>query len=240
MEVQPMSLLDLTPQSMLVVAPHADDEVLGAGGLMALAQIRGWRVHVLYATVAGYRSMERGELSVTHQRRAEVEAALGVLGVSGYDVLFEGEEHHLRLDTVPQTELIGFVERGLAATRPAIALFPTPRHFHQDHRAVATACMAALRPAPDGERPFVRAVLAYGHPGAGWSSEGATFSPSVFVDIGTVLERKLAALECYTSQLCAPPHPRSLPAVRDACAVWGSLAGVRHAEAFECLRLIAF
>ena len=40
---------------MLVVAPHADDEVLGAGGLVALAQIRGWRVHVLYATVAGYR-----------------------------------------------------------------------------------------------------------------------------------------------------------------------------------------
>ena len=29
---------------MLVVAPHADDEVLGAGGLMARAAADGWEV----------------------------------------------------------------------------------------------------------------------------------------------------------------------------------------------------
>jgi LmbE family N-acetylglucosaminyl deacetylase len=231
-----MTLFGLSPGRMLVVAPHADDEVLGAGGLMALAASEGWDVRVLFATVSGYRSMQRGDVSSTESRMAEVEAASSVLGARTHEVLFQGEEKHLRLDTVPQMELIGFVERAVEVLRPLVAVVPARGHHHQDHRAVADACAAALRPAPAGERPFVPVVLAYGHPEVGWG--GRDFRPTVFVDVTPHIEKKLAALACYRSQVCESPHPRSAAKLREACGAWGIQAGVAYAEPFECLRLV--
>lgn len=223
------------PRRALIVSPHADDEVLGAGGLITRLRSGGWDVHVLYATISGYESVARGDVSRTDARTAEVEAALKVMGVSSYEALFLGETHHLRLDTVPQSDLIQFIEAGIAQTRPSLVVTPCRGHYHQDHRAVADACVAALRPAPGGRLPFVPMVLAYGHAAAGWG--GNEFRPSVFVDITTAIEVKIAALSCYQSQVCPPPHPRSLDAVRSWCAAWGSFAGVAYAEPFECLRL---
>lgn len=233
-----MPFLSMAPRRAVIVAPHADDEVLGAGGLALLAARRGWEVHVLFATVSGYPSTPRGEISGTALRAREVERAAAALGLAGYSVLFEGEERHLALDAVPQSTLIRFVEEHVGRIRPSLAVVPGRGHHHQDHRAVADACVAALRPAPDGRAPFVPAVLAYGHAAAGWGGEAFAFRPDVFVDIGAVVEDKLAALACYESQVCDPPHPRSLPAVRHQHAAWGALAGVSHAEPFECLRLV--
>ena len=228
-----MPLLNSEPRRMLVVAPHADDEVLGAGGLMARATAAGWKVHVAFATIAGYHSLARGLASTNADRVREVESALQVLGVQDYSVFRAGDRHHLLLDTVPQAELITFFEAQLESVQPSIAVIPSVHHHHQDHRAVATACAAALRPRPGST---VRVVLAYDHTSAGWV-EGAA-PPRVFVDISTVADLKLAALECYASQLCPPPHPRSLQTLRASWVMAGALAGVELAESFECLRVV--
>ena len=222
----------------LVIAPHADDEVLGAGGLMALASERHWAVHVLYVTVAGYESLARGDLSGTAARRAEAEAAAHVLGVAGVETLFEGEELHLKLDTVPITRIVSFIEGAVKRLAPDLVVMPCRGHYHQDHRVVAQACVAALRPAPPGVRPLVPTVLAYGHTGFAWGGPECRFDPTVFVDVTNVLERKLEALKCYQSQLCEPPHPRSSAGMRAFCATWGACAGVQYAEPFECLRAV--
>jgi N-acetylglucosamine malate deacetylase 1 len=233
-------LLDVfgsSPRRALIVAPHADDEVLGAGGLICNLSQKGWDIHVLYATVSGYASLARGDFSQTTGRTAEVAAALKVLGVAGYEALFLGETHHLRLDTVPQCELVQFVEKWIAGVRPSLVVLPCRGHYHQDHRAVAEAGIAALRPAPDGRLPFVPMVLAYGHAAAGWGGGSYEFHPALFVDITRVMEAKIQALACYESQICAVPHPRSLDSVRNWAAAWGGYAGVAYAEPFECLRL---
>jgi len=229
-------LFGLTPRRALVIAPHADDEVLGAGGLIGRASAGGWEIHVLYATISGYLSIVRGDVSQTDTRTAEVEAALKVLGVASYEALFLGETHHLRLDAVPQSDLIQFIEKWVAKLSPSLVVMPCRGHYHQDHRAVADACVAALRPAPDGRLPFVPMVLAYGHAAAGWGGSYYDFNPSVFVDITEVLEIKIQALRCYQSQICDSPHPRSLESVRNLSAAWGNFAGVTYAEPFECLR----
>jgi N-acetylglucosamine malate deacetylase 1 len=233
----PMPIFELTARRALVLAPHADDEVLGAGGLLARLSALGWETHVLYATISGYPSVALGEVSHTEARVAEVEAALEVLGVTGYEALFVGDDKHLRLDSVPQAELIGAVEAALGRVEPYLVVVPCFGHYHQDHRAVAQACIAALRPAPGARLPFVPAVLAYGHGASGWGGVPYEFRPTVFADISDVIELKMAAMACYASQLCTPPHLRSLEKIRRWSASWGNYAGVAHAEPFECLRL---
>ncbi|HZD32085.1 MAG TPA: PIG-L deacetylase family protein [Candidatus Angelobacter sp.] len=229
---------EITDKRMLVYAPHADDEVLGAGGLLAVAARAGWETHVHFATVSGYFSESKAEVSQSSTRMQEATSALQTLNCAGHEVLFEGEEKHLRLDTVPQAELIDFIDRGLKRIRPSIVVFPCRGHYHQDHIALANAVVSAMRPAPQGSRPLVPAVFAYGHAHGGWGGEHYLFRPSVFVDITSVIDIKLNALACYASQVCDEPHPRSLSMVRDQAGAWGAYAGVRYAEAFECHRLL--
>jgi len=221
----------------MIVAPHADDEVLGAGGLIARLTAMRWHVEVLFVTVSGYSSVARGDTSKTVARRAEAEAALAALGVSDYRVLFEGEDNHLRLDTVPRADIIGFIESGIVDTKPSLAVVPCVGHYHQDHQATSQACIAALRPQPAGNLTFVDTVLAYGHTGAGWGGAQFEFNPNTFINITETIEQKLESLACYKSQICNPPHARSLEAIRTWHAGLGTYAGVAYAEAFECLRL---
>jgi N-acetylglucosamine malate deacetylase 1 len=228
------SLFGMSPGCALVVAPHADDEVLGAGGIMARLAASGWKVHVLFATVAGYPSMARKDVSSSQARLAEAEAALKTLRAASYEALFH-EANHLRLDAVPQCDLIDFVQKGICGSL-SIAIVPSRSHYHQDHRALADACAAALRPAPNARLPFVPVVLAYSSHAGDWGHRCADFRANVFVDITEFMETKLEALSCYASQMCESPHPRSLEAVRSWSAHWGVYGGVKYAEPFECLR----
>jgi len=59
--------------------------------------------------------------------------------------------------------------------------------------------------------------------------------PTRFVDIGTQLERKVAALQCYRDRVRAFPDPRSGEAIRAAAMHWGSRIGLAAAEPFQLL-----
>lgn len=236
--IGPQLLSRMGEKRMLVYAPHADDEVLGSGGLLALARQHGWETHVHFALITEYSSEVSSIKSDPGTRMKEALSALKTLGCADHDVLFNGEENHLRLDTVPQADLIRFIDAGLKRIRPSIVVGPCQGHYHQDHIALASAIVAAMRPAPASRRPFVPIVLAYGHAHGGWGGEHYLFRPSFFADITTTIDMKLNALACYASQVCDEPHARSLAMVRDLAGAWGAYAGVRYAEPFECLRFL--
>ena len=74
--------------SLLVLAPHADDEVLATGGLIQVHLANGDRVRVLFLTDGsrgGFRS-DRDEEYVKLREREAV-AGLGVLGVTDWGFL---------------------------------------------------------------------------------------------------------------------------------------------------------
>jgi LmbE family N-acetylglucosaminyl deacetylase len=224
---------------LLVIAPHADDEVLGAGGLILKAARAGWEVSVLFMTVAGFRSQANDALSAAAERWAEAEAAARVLGVTNLIVCAETDPHHLRLDALAQAELVAPIERAIRDCAPGVVAFPWDGHFHQDHRATAAACIAALRPAPAAaQRPSVPVALAYGHAGGDWAAPRA-FAPNHFVDLDGLLAAKLAAMSCYASQVCAFPHGRSDEGLTAWHRHWGTQIGRTFAEPFELLRYVA-
>ncbi|MCU0698984.1 MAG: PIG-L family deacetylase [Myxococcaceae bacterium] len=95
-----------TGVDVLVLAPHPDDEVLMAGGVIAEATARGLHVEVVVVT--------NGDLSCARDgrvRQAETVAALGRLGVPEHRVRFlgypDGHLERLRKDPLEPLERIG-------------------------------------------------------------------------------------------------------------------------------------
>ncbi|MHB8079155.1 MAG: PIG-L deacetylase family protein [Candidatus Krumholzibacteriia bacterium] len=222
-----------------VVAPHADDEVLGAGGVLSRAAKLGAEIHILYASVAGYVPLRGGSSARHEDRRAEADRVLRRLGVAGSDVFPGGNDRHLRFDTVAQHDLVRWLEvdscSSLAATRPTLLLIPAVAHPHQDHRALHLAALTAAR--ENGALTGgVRRVLSYEVPCAGPSPAGR-FSPTVYVQLA---EAEVAAKEelfaLYASQVSTVPGGRESGAIRILAAGRGLEAGCPYAEAFELLR----
>nr|WP_255698974.1 PIG-L family deacetylase [Luteimonas sp. Y-2-2-4F] len=136
-EAAPEALLG-DARRLVVVAPHPDDEVLGAGGLIALAAARGLPVWVL-ALTDGERCYpalpEASHAALAQARRAELHRALARLGVGS------GGVEHLRLpDGGLQAEGAALALRIHRLLRPHDLVLTTwRRDGHPDHEAAAAA-----------------------------------------------------------------------------------------------------
>jgi len=92
---------DMAGPRLLVIAPHPDDETVGAGGAIATARERGWTVTVVYVTSGdgfwqavrkrGGPFPDAAQMQAYGERRvAEARRATTRLGVPAKDVIFLG------------------------------------------------------------------------------------------------------------------------------------------------------
>jgi LmbE family N-acetylglucosaminyl deacetylase len=219
-----------------VVAPHADDEVLGAGGLMARASRAGAKVHVIFMAVDGLKHWGHPEVTTLEQRIAEIEAVAARIGF-GYEIVYAGRDLIEQLDTVSQREMVNAFEDAYNRHEPELLLLPHGEDFDQDHRHTYRAAFAAARPIPQGlDKFFPPNVWTYEIPKIIWSD--APFKPAVYVDISETIEDKIDGLALYATQLREPPHIRSPENVRALAYLRGSEIGVEYAEAFTVLRSV--
>ncbi len=219
----------------LIVAPHGDDEVLGAGGLMAKLSAAGASVRVLFFAVDVSNHYGLAEPTQLAQRLEEIEAASRLLRFS-YEIVYSGRGLLERLDTLPQRELVDRLEAACNETRPDLLLLPEGLDYDQDHKAVFAAGLAATRPMPAATgKHFCKRVLTYEMPKLVWAG---AFQPRVYWDITAEIELKLAAIRAYFTQLREPPHIRSLDNLRALGRLRGAEIGVDYAEAFGVLRWV--
>jgi LmbE family N-acetylglucosaminyl deacetylase len=222
---------------ILVIAAHPDDEVLGCGGTMArLSEANDVRV-VILGEGATSRCVRKEETPTRELERLRdnARAASQVLGVRSVD--FQGLPDN-RFDELPLLEIIKGVERWVAASRPDVIYTHHPGDLNRDHGLTYRAVLTATRP---GTEHSVRDLFSFEIPSStewAYQTLGAVFRPTVFVDIGQTLDRKLAAMACYESEVRDAPHPRSLKMLEVAAARWGSVAGIQLAEPFELIRSI--
>ena len=218
------------PQRTLVVAPHPDDEMIGAGGTLLRRKADGGKIAwvIVTAVKPGF-----GWSDEQIARRAE-EIRLVTADV-GFDAVFELGFPTAQLDRVPVGDLVGAMGRAFRDFAPDEVFLPHPGDIHTDHRAVfdaAAACSKWFR------YPSVQRVLTYetlSETDFGLRPEQA-FAPNVFVDISAFLERKLGVLSRYVSEMGEHPFPRSDAAFRALATVRGAASGFAAAEAFQLLR----
>jgi LmbE family N-acetylglucosaminyl deacetylase len=199
--------------NILAVGAHPDDIEFGCGGTLIKYALKGHGVHLLVLTDGG----RGGEAT---ERRREQEAAAKLLGAQQ---LFWGGYRDTEVE-VDRT-LIQKLESVLHRIRPDLIVAPFGDDTHQDHRHLSVSVVTASR--------YTRNVLFYEGPTT------ANFTPSVFVDINAVLERKLDALRAHGSQVhrTGVEHLDILDLAQAAAHFRGIQGRVRNAEGFVPLRL---
>ena len=217
-------------KTILCIAPHPDDEVLGVGGTLLRRKAEGAKVAWLIVTSI---SVESGwSADKVKQRADEINR---VTELFNFDEVFTLYFPTTQLDRVPMGDLVAGISDVFKTFEPEEVFVPHPSDVHTDHRIVfdaAASCTKWFR------YPSVKRVLAYetlSETDFGLSVDQG-FRPNVFVDIGLFLEGKLQAMEIYASELGAFPFPRSLEAIRALATVRGAASGFNAAEAFQLLR----
>ena len=225
------------PNSVLVVAAHPDDEVLGCGGTIARHADAGDQVQVLIvAEGATSRQQQRDRLQAGDELSTLAQAAQtagSILGAAGVE-LFDLPDN--RLDSLDRLDLIKRIEQHIDHHQPQVVYVHHAGDVNVDHRRLHEALVTACRPTPGHP---VRRLLSFEVASSSeWQPPGSApaFQPNWFVDISVQWQRKREALVAYASEMRPWPHARSLEALEHLARWRGAQVGVEAAEAFCLLR----
>ena len=228
------------PTSVLVVAAHPDDEVLGVGGTVARHADGGDQVHTLILAeglTARGTGLDRAAATVAlNDLQAAALKAASVLGA--LPPRFAGLPDN-RMDTMPLLDIVKYVEAMIADVSPTVVYTHHGGDLNVDHRIVHQAVLTACRPLPGCPVQAIYAFETVSSTEWGSPALGKPFIPNRFVILGEQLGRKLLALECYASEMRAFPHPRSIESIEALARVRGSSIGAAAAEAFSVVREIS-
>lgn len=217
-------------KKILVIAPHADDEVIGLGGTLLKHKLNSDEIYVCIVTRGVPPAFSEEFMKNLRQETIECHRLLGVTKT------FFLEFPSVILDSVPRYDLNGAILNVVAQVAPQIVYIPHFGDMQRDHAIVAEASMVAVRPKYDFK---IEAIYSYETLSeTEWNSPHCAniFVPQRYVDITSVFDKKKELLNCYKSQLSEFPNPRSLKAVQSLAEYRGSTVGVRFAEAFSVIR----
>lgn len=221
--------------TVLVLAPHPDDEVLGAGGAIAKFAAVGESVHLAVVTGVGdgahpFVTEEAGEIA-----RKECMVSSEILGIS--KVSFANLPTTC-LDQVPIWKTNTKIREIIEDCMPDQLYLPFPYDLHKDHNSVAYAGLVATRPYLDLGNSVKKVcfyeTLTETHLAPPYLD--AAFQPNMYIDISSTLEKKVRAMESYKSQLQTGVKPRTAHGIRTLAHFRGMHVGVNAAEAFIVAR----
>ena len=226
-------------RTILVVAAHPDDEILGVGGTAAKHAACGDEV---YAIILGEGQTSRGDqredisqdvVKELHNNTMKSAKAIG------YKDVFFADFPDNRFDQVDLLDIVKVVEKKVRELRPEVIYTHYSGDLNIDHQYTARAVLTATRPI--GDYP-VKEIYAFETlSSTEWNfdySAQPAFCPNVYVDITEYYHKKEEAMNCYVSELCEFPHPRSLEGMDVLSKTRGMTVGMQRAEAFMLIRKI--
>jgi LmbE family N-acetylglucosaminyl deacetylase len=225
-------------KSILVIAAHPDDEVLGCGGTIAKLAAKGAHVHILILATGLTSRKEFCPENSANDLRAHYDRAKRAANLLGAASVNFADFPDQKLDTLPLLQITQRIEAEINATNPVAIFTHHGGDLNMDHVVAYRATLTATRPMPG-----VRATSLYAYEvpsSTEWAFQKfePQFRPNVFHDIGATLPYKLQAMQIYESEARSFPHPRSPEALEAIARRWGSVVGLPAAEAFELVRQI--
>lgn len=201
---------------ILAVGAHPDDIEYSCSGFLRKMLKKGCEVHLLIMSMG-----ERGADPREYSRENEQRRAFELSGFSGIFI-----RNYKDGELICNAQLISDIEAVIKQIGADLILTHYTDDYHQDHRAVAQATIAAGRNAG--------AVLFY------QSYSALNFVPEIYVNIDTEIEDKRALLQCFYSQLKKNTE-KGIDFV--ACAVatnryHGAFSRSDYAEGFRVFKIL--
>jgi LmbE family N-acetylglucosaminyl deacetylase len=220
-------------QTLLVVASHPDDEVLGCGATIAKHIAAGDEVHVAILA-EGAMSRQPGATRDSMQEELSTlarvaHAAHKVLSTTSLELLDYPDNC---MDTVALLDVVRTVENLITRFQPRIVYTHHAGDVNIDHRVTHDAVITACRPL--GNHPVKTLLYFEVASSTEWQTPDAAmpFQPNWWVDVSDTFPLKRQALEAYAAEMRAWPHPRSLEGLEYLARWRGATVGVDFAEAF--------
>lgn len=225
-------------EQVLIVSAHPDDEVLGAGGVMARHVAKGDRVAVLIlgeGITSRYpkRSMApKKSLDLLEKRSRAALKSLGVHETFYFrlpDNRFDGED---------LLDIVKIVESVKKKIKPSLIYTHHIGDLNRDHHLTCQAVVTATRPLP-GET--VKKILSFEVLSSSewnFARPEPVFTPNIYVDISRYLAAKIKAFEMYDGEVQPATHPRSSRGIETLAALRGLQSGLKYAESFQLIREI--
>ncbi|MBN1792101.1 PIG-L family deacetylase [Candidatus Woesearchaeota archaeon] len=170
---------------ILVIAPHADDEIIGCGGYLAKLMSEGKNVDVAYLTTP------------SRIRRSETDAVQKFMGFARTFFLNQGPGRSLQ----NSSELTRDMLKVMRASSPNVLLFPHGCEIDKDHkfaydlaRECSYLCESDFQLTPSQKPVSIDILLGY----EVWTPIA---DPQLGIDISQFMEKKRTAMRMYSSQL---------------------------------------
>lgn len=218
--------------SVLVIAPHADDEIIGVGGTIIKAISNNEDVYVCIVT-RPVKPLFSDELF--RQIRRETLECHKFLGIKETFFL---EFPAVMLETEKRYEINSKILDVINKVKPDEVYIPHIGDMQKDHQIVTDAAMVALRPKYEHVVKRIYTYETLSETGYNIPNIQNEFVPNIYNDISGFLNKKLAAMQIYASQISDFPNPRSLGAIEALAKYRGSMVSVMAAEAFALVREI--
>ena len=204
----------------LILMAHADDEVLGAGGIIQKLVKLDWDVSVVLMT--------NGVLDVRdgiEDNRDDAIQACRILNVNRLELLGYNDQ---KFDTYPIADMANSVSS--LRLEPDLIVTHATTDLNLDHRITAEIAMIVGRPK---NKPI--SILASEIPSTSfWNAK--QFPANYYVDITNEIDMKIEAFSQYKNELQEYPHPWSRKGLKLLAEYHGMQSGYKYAEAFQLIR----
>lgn len=221
-------------KNILIIAPHADDEILGCGATMAKEIAAGNNVYVLICTNAHVGAPELFSEELIKRIRQEAVTAHELLGVKETAFL---DFPAPALDQYPRFKMTNEIAAVIRKFEVDTVYIPHRGDCHKDHTIVHDCAMVACRPLA-----YCKVKHVYAYETLSETEWGEPIAADFFVPVKYMtfteeeFQKKLDAMSCFKSQLYPFPASRSLEAIEHLAGYRGCMVSAMRAEAFEVLR----
>jgi LmbE family N-acetylglucosaminyl deacetylase len=203
---------------VLIIAPHADDEVLGCGGYISKNQYTK-DIHVIV---------------VAHREEYRLENLKNISNIESryrikYHLLNNIDE---RLDIMSSSDLTKQIERLYLKIKPTIVFIPFCNDINSDHTAVHKSCLISFRKIQNVQP---KELLMYEIPSSTTQGSSPFFPNTYFILTKEDVEMKWELLSLYKSETREYPNPRSRVGLETYARFRGMECNREFAEAYISL-----
>ena len=223
-------------KKILIVAAHPDDEVLGCFGTVSRLIKEGYEAYTLILGEGKTSRLDTRKIEENKEQleilNDEIKKANDIIGIKK---CFVYDFPDNRFDSVDLLDIIKVISKIKEEIKPDIIFTHYENDLNIDHKITYQAVITATRPI---ENESVKEIYSFEILSSTEWQYPISFSPDVFFDIQDTIELKLNAMQCYKSELCLYPHPRSLVGIELNAKYNGMRVGKNYVEAFKSVRVI--